>query len=362
MAIQFFCGRPGSGKSYGVIENVVLPALKADRRIYTNIPLLLDAVHADFPASMDRVVQFVNEDVTGDFLMSLPGGAIIIIDECWRFWPSGLKVTDMDSQHKEFFAEHRHKAGDDKLTQEIVLVSQSPSQIAKYVRDLIDQTVLTTKADKVGLKNQYQVKIYSACIPSIDRPGEPNITGMGTYKPEIYKYYKSHTKSETGLPGIEIKADKRGSIWGHWYIKYLAPVVIVASVWGAVFLFNFFTGKKIHAPSPVQVSEARQPELHAPVSVSESLAPTQPVIVPSPLVDSPTKRITATVVINGVQMVYVSHVDKRHLIRVAMEHCKGTINGLSCVVDNEIVTAYTGKQQDEVDHAPTLTESVVPKV
>ncbi|CAK0748138.1 hypothetical protein CCP3SC1AL1_1590006 [Gammaproteobacteria bacterium] len=43
------------------------------------------------------------------------------------------------------FAEHRHKVGLDGLTQEIVLVSQAQSQIAKYLRDLIDSTVLSIK-------------------------------------------------------------------------------------------------------------------------------------------------------------------------------------------------------------------------
>jgi zona occludens toxin len=224
MAIQYFCGRPGSGKSYGVIENVLLPALKINRPIYTNIPLNLAAIAEDYPDAYTNITVFDNEYISsfscpGEYLMLIPGAALIIIDECWRWWASGVKVTDIPPLDKEFFAEHRHKVGESGLTQEIVLVSQSPGQIAKYLRDLIDQTVLTIKNTAAGSEKTFTVQIYSACIPSIDRPGEPQQTGLGRYKYEIFKYYKSHTKTETGLPGVEIRADKRLNVWNHWYIN-----------------------------------------------------------------------------------------------------------------------------------------------
>ena len=76
MAIQLYCGRPGSGKSYGVIENVLIPALKTSRIIYTNIPLHLDIIEQDYPESVKTLNQFKNEDVTGEWLMTLPGGAL----------------------------------------------------------------------------------------------------------------------------------------------------------------------------------------------------------------------------------------------------------------------------------------------
>ena len=38
MSIVGYSGLPGSGKSYGVVENVVIPALEAGRHIITNIP------------------------------------------------------------------------------------------------------------------------------------------------------------------------------------------------------------------------------------------------------------------------------------------------------------------------------------
>ncbi|CAK0748123.1 hypothetical protein CCP3SC1AL1_1590005 [Gammaproteobacteria bacterium] len=104
MAIQYYCGRPGSGKSYGVIENVVMPALALNRPIYTNIPLNMAAIAEDYPEAYKNITVFENEDlagIAGDYLMTIVG-AVIIIDECWRWWAAGARVNDIPLADKEF--------------------------------------------------------------------------------------------------------------------------------------------------------------------------------------------------------------------------------------------------------------------
>lgn len=343
MAIQFFCGRPGSGKSYGVIENVLLPALKLARPIYTNIPLNMDAIAVDFPDSFAEIVCFNNEDVTGEFLMSMTGGAVIILDECWRWFPAGQRVNDVDQNFKEFFAEHRHKVGVGGLTQEIVLVSQSPSQIAKFVRDLIDSTVLTIKNNGAGSDKTFSVKIFSACIQSIDRTGEANQTGIGRYKPEIFKYYKSHTKSDTGLAGVEIRADKRGSVWSHWYIRYIAPMVLVVAVWGCWFFYDLYNSKFAPAAVP-DVAPVFLPVL--PVAVVSSAAAAVPVYVPAPvpvLVQSKRYRVAGSASFDGRFVVYIHDSTTPHLLVYDATVCRSSVDRfITCHIDNEIVSINTG--------------------
>lgn len=48
MAIHGYVGKPGAGKSYGVTEHVVIPSLKQDRHVVTNIPLSVDDLLATF--------------------------------------------------------------------------------------------------------------------------------------------------------------------------------------------------------------------------------------------------------------------------------------------------------------------------
>lgn len=360
MAINLFCGRPGSGKSYGVIENVILPAIQKGRVIYTNIPLNIDVINQDYPHSDKIIHQFANDQVNGDFLMSIPGGAVIVIDECWRYWPAGQKSSTMPQKDKEFFAEHRHKAGEDQLTQEIVLVTQSPSQIAKYVKDLIDQTVFTIKADKVGLSKKFKVLIFPGCIPSLERPGEPNNVGMGTYKPEIYKYYKSHTKSETGLPGVEIKADKRGSIWNHWYIKYVLPLAVFAGIFGLWYALQFFQGK---TQQKKQADETINPVVTPNAQVNYQSMQSEP----KKPKESKRYRVVGTKKIEDLELiVMVQDAQNNQFINVQARECKFDLNGPECIIHEEIVNAYTGvrpsvvkknKRHDLSEVVPTFGEA-----
>ncbi|MFU1923019.1 zonular occludens toxin domain-containing protein, partial [Klebsiella pneumoniae] len=48
MAIDAYVGKPGHGKSYGVVEHVIIPSLKQDRHVVTNIPLEVDMLLMDF--------------------------------------------------------------------------------------------------------------------------------------------------------------------------------------------------------------------------------------------------------------------------------------------------------------------------
>jgi len=38
MAIDAYTGMPGHGKSYGVVEHVIIPSLKQGRHVVTNTP------------------------------------------------------------------------------------------------------------------------------------------------------------------------------------------------------------------------------------------------------------------------------------------------------------------------------------
>lgn len=362
MAIQLFCGRPGSGKSYGVVENVILPAIKLARPIYTNIPLNLTAIESDYPGSVANIVQYQNDEVNGEFLMNIPGGALVIIDECWRYWPGGMKANEIPQQDKEFFAEHRHKAGEGGLTQEIVLLTQTPAQIAKVVRDLIDQTVLTVKNNAAGSDKTFNVRIFPGCIPSLEKPGEEMTSGLGRYKPEIYKYYKSHTKSENGLPGVEIRADTRGSVWNHWYIRYVAPIVIVASIWGAWFVYHFFTGdafdktKKETVSQSIPVNPESKPQS---VPQSSQQQPLAPVAKP---VESKRYRIVGSSYREGFLYVYIEDGQTKKFVTYAANDCKiGGLNGPECTIEGQLVTQYTGVHEKKGGNRQNLMD-VVPEV
>ena len=243
MSIVGYSGLPGSGKSYGVVENVVIPALESGRHIITNIPLKLGRLSDDYPQG--KITIFDNREAEDDTtffdLERHPAGVIWIIDEAWRFWKSGMKATNIPQCQKEFFTEHRHNVGPDGRTNEIVLVTQDLAQLCAFVRGLVEETYRAVKLTAIGQKNKYRVDVFMGAATG-QKPGKPMRQLYGSYKPEIYQYYKSHTRNKTDFAaGMEEKADDRANVLKHPLIKFGIPIAIlimVAGVWKAVAYFS----------------------------------------------------------------------------------------------------------------------------
>src|SRR5690606_9182900 len=148
-------------------------------------------------------------------------GSLFVVDECWRLWPAGLTANKIEEKHKEFFAEHRHLVGDSGHSTEIVLVTQDLSQIASFMRNLIETTFRVTKLSKMGTSKLYRVDVYSGPVtgpvPPVSRR-EREIPGK--FSKDIYALYKSHTKSEVGA-GNESRADGRFNILKGFQFKLI---------------------------------------------------------------------------------------------------------------------------------------------
>tara|TARA_Y100001933_G_C19010749_1_gene568739 strand:- start:2441 stop:3565 length:1125 start_codon:yes stop_codon:yes gene_type:complete len=273
MSIVGYSGLPGSGKSYGVVENVVIPALEAGRHIITNIPLKRGRLADDYPQG--KVTIFDNKDAEHPDFFSLdkhPGGVIWIIDEAWRFWKSGMKAVNIPQNQKEFFTEHRHMVGEDGRTNEIVLVTQDLQQLCSFVRNLVEETYRAVKLTAVGQKNRYRVDVFQGGVTG-QRPGKPMRQLYGKYKPEIYQYYKSHTRNKTDFAaGMEEKADDRANVLKHPLIKYGIPLSVLIMAFGVYQVYGYFTRyQDMPTDSPATSSEVVQP---APVVNSASQSTT----------------------------------------------------------------------------------------
>lgn len=240
MAISGYCGLGGSGKSYGVVENVILPALKSKRKVYTNIPMNDDLCNEDFGSS---VVNFDIKDIKTNnkwFDEVFQAGSLLVLDEVWELWPSGLNVNKAELSHKEFLAKHRHMVGENGLSTEIILVTQDFSMVAAFVRSLMETTYRSVKLDKVGADKSFRIDIYQGAVTGDNPPVKKKVDAKyGKYSPKVYKYYKSHTMSKTGMAGDETKVDSR--------FKKITPLKMV--FYFVIFCFLIFMLVKLVSSS-----------------------------------------------------------------------------------------------------------------
>lgn len=246
MAITAYTGLPGSGKSHGVFEHVIVPALEQGKRVWTNIPFIEAALTE---RSLPIPTAFTVAEIENNprwFQDIFESGAVIVIDECWRLWSSGLKANNAVEGHKSFLAEHRHMVGDDGFSTEVVLVTQDLGQLAMFVRQLVDTTYRFVKADKIGMRNSYAMHVYAGAVTGQNPPDSKKLrTIPGKYNPAIFKLYKSHTMSQTGEAGNEAATDTRNNALKGFKAKgilvgfVLLPII---AIWSLTKVWNKFTG------------------------------------------------------------------------------------------------------------------------
>lgn len=276
MPIDAYTGKPGHGKSYGVVQHVIIPSLKQNRHVVTNIPLQVDMLLEDFGG---MVTQLPDDWYSRPDLNELaPPGCVLILDELWRRWPAGLKATNVSHEDKALLAEHRHRVDKHGKSMRIILVTQDLSQVAAFATALIEQTYRVVKKTK----SSYRVDIYSGAVKG-DRPPKTQLQrqSFGTFKKEVHRYYSSATMSETGAVGDESKADKRGNAFASpalWGLFLLVVVCLVGGVWG---LSRFF------------MQGQPQPETVKPMALVNPLPPGMEPMQPKP---STAERAVDTVV------------------------------------------------------------------
>ena len=239
MPMTAYTGLPGHGKSYGVVENVIVPLLKEKRTVFTNIPMNSEKCLERFQC---EVVQFKTQDVIDNpnwFDEVFEKGATLVFDEVWRLWPSGLKANNALESHKQFLAEHRHMVSDDGFSTEIVIVTQDLSQVAAFPKALIDTTYRVTKLSKVGRDKSYRVDVYTGAVAGTSPPARLREREIfGTRKQEIYDLYESATMSKVGV-GNEKRTDNRFNLLSGSKVKLIILGFIFAFV-AAIYLFSKF--------------------------------------------------------------------------------------------------------------------------
>lgn len=377
MSVSAYTGLPGSGKSYGVVENVILPCLKEGRPIVTNLPLKLGELQhwceknaAPLPR-IDIVDLAAVADSEEEGFLSMRYGAVHVFDEVWRVWPSGQKVTQCPEAHREYFAEHRHQVDAAGRSTEIVLITQDLSQLASWVRNFVDETYRAQKLNHVGQDKRYRVDVYQGAVTGQKPPESRRLRQFyGKYEKQVYSLYQSATKAQkSGLHGAgkEAKPDKRANILRSPKIiasVVAAPVIAIASM-----SYAFDTLSSGLAPDqepaaiqptaePVQVVQAK------PKSVTSDRAPPdpRPAPQPQPAFDDPDKRLPSL----SDEWKLIGHVDiprgEFYVVRNSIGHryidpsaCHEYKGGFQiwCHVDGHRVDRTTGYQLGTLVRTPS---------
>lgn len=239
MAISVYTGRPGSGKSYEVVRNVILPAYKAGRRIVTNIAGINSQEFDHYIEEtggilsllkLGEIVFVQDEEITKsgffpesetDSWSKVRPGDLVVIDEAQNFYLQGEKVSKPDFK---YFRYHRHYTDEKGAGSDIVLLCQRFSDLPKLIRDATDFAVSMRNLKFLGLYNRYSVTVFEV------------ETGLKTYGPKFFKYEeKIFSLYKSG--GKQSSTDNRQNAFSPFRIGMAIFVVLFL-----FFIFKVFMG------------------------------------------------------------------------------------------------------------------------
>jgi zona occludens toxin len=352
MAINAYVGLMGSGKTYEVVENVILPALLSGRRVVTNVAgLQVDRINEYLikkrnaspeklgsicvvPHAQVLLKNFFPAELVEGATPAVPvesivcGGDLVVIDECWRWWLTGTKIT---SEHMEFFRMHRHFVNTETLaTCDIVLVVQSIGDLNRSIKAVVENVYRMTKLKALGFTKRYRVDVYAGHKIS----DSAKIRDMlRKYNSEIFNLYSSYSQSAAG--GKEGAIDKRASIWRGPLFTVVLPLLVLMGAISYWAVYGFFHKKP---PAISASASASSTENVAPVVGRSSAAPT------SSNIDSSSEsdwRIKGHYTLNGRHFVFLSRGDSERVLINPLGffydgfRVSGSLNG-------RILTNYTG--------------------
>lgn len=265
MSIIAYVGLPGSGKSYDVVANQILPALKDDRRVVTNVPLNRDEVRRTIRSGeiVELPLDVVAQEPHKIDEYATPG-CVLIIDELWRFWPAGEKAHRIPQPYKSLLAEHRHRVDSQGRAMQIVFVTQDLSQIAAFARQLVEQTFHHTKLTHVGQRGSYRIDVFHGAVTGAVPPVNNRLREIfGKYQPRIFKMYQSHTMSDSHQSGAdENTIDARANIFRRWSFWAAGAGALVALAWGVSTLYGLvaqYGGDDASVASPFAADPLPEP-------------------------------------------------------------------------------------------------------
>lgn len=282
MAITAYTGRPGAGKSYALVEQVIVPAVAAGRRVLTNI----EGVQPDKVAA-HCIAEGCDPDKVGSVLIFdgqkalepgffptesisdentfVKGGDLLVFDEWRLYFPQRGKMPNDDLE--PFLRWHRHLTDDNGVACDIVIGTQLITDLHRDFRGLCHRSYKFRKLDAVGAAKSYAYHVYEG---HLQPKGEHYSVGSGRYRPEIFALYKSYSGNANGQ---EKATDGRAAFFtkGVYAGGVVAVLLIVAGGW---YSYRWFT-----APA-----EAVEKPRGAPAAPVAQLGQAQsPIAAPAPV-------------------------------------------------------------------------------
>ncbi|MFC1047207.1 zonular occludens toxin family protein [Pasteurella multocida] len=358
MSITAYIGIPGSGKSYEVVNSVIVPHFKQGRRIVTNIDGLDENCLINFCLDeeknlvfeqLGKIIYVTDEQCQHEDFFPYKGsqntvcqpGDLICLDEVWRIFPK----EQIHKNHRSFIAEHRHFTHPDTgHCCDLVVINQAVSSIPRFIKERIETTYLMSKLLALGMPKRYRVNVYSGA--------KTTKTALITqyqnkYNPKIFNLYKSFDTKN----GKQIQVDDRQNFFKSFTFKLIVfssfSMLFIAYFYFSSFFKNVNKDKSINIEQTINNSDNRKivnksNDNEEFLKLYSSIKNEDDIKIKSSPPYSKVWRISGELKRNGQDFVIL--VDLRGNFR--LEHkrfFKNEGRALEGLINGEFITYYTGR-------------------
>lgn len=260
--IYLYYGKIGDGKTYHVVQNELLPAVKSGRKVYTNIDGLnirRIAQYLNMPIT-DVNIELVPSDKFRDMLtcnaddpegisLKIDKNSLIIVDEAQKIWDA-RSFKDTRKEFLNFLEYHRHYGFD------LVFITQNPKRLESVITRLSNEAYQVKNLKFLGsfLGRRYVLHIRQS-------PGDRDIiaTMRGVLKDEIFALYRSYvTTNKTNRVSKTALSSARSFIF---FGLILLPIVLFVGRGGLTILDPEKNANMVK--QDVEFAEAKGVENHA---------------------------------------------------------------------------------------------------
>lgn len=339
MAINCYTGLMGGGKTYQVVKEPTLQALKKNRRVVTNINGInpekikeyLKKHHPNLTETGEVI--YVTDDQVKDpsFFPTdkeegfVQRGDLVVIDEAWRYWGVGEKLSP---RHLEFFTKHRHYTNEKAQTCDIVVIVQEMGLLNKQLKVLCEMTFHTQKKKALGMPKYFQLTIYDG-----NKLTRANIisTTVQKYNPEIFPLYKSYAGGE----GKEVIIDDRTNIFKN---KFFIGGLIL-SVVAIFYSFSSLSALKDKYQKPKDKTPTGQA---TPLGEAPATKPLPTAATPPAPVQNNSYAIVGVIDSAYRRVVLIKNNKSNTITQIFYDNnCIDKGIFMSCIFDNNKVTVYS---------------------
>lgn len=201
-------GLPGAGKSLNAIKRYIAPALKAGRKVWSNIDglnlLRLSIYCKQEPQKVEKLLR-IEEFSTQKILDTAERNSLLVIDEAQQIWGNRDYKTEENKQILSWLQKHRHYGID------VVFLTQNIDQLDIGIRRLCGVHYRIIRLTNVGLSSMAKVNVFPDAMGS--EQFRPLAVESWDIDKRIFTVYDSYEDASVSESKSRISIWKSKKLW-----------------------------------------------------------------------------------------------------------------------------------------------------